>query len=670
MNEPRRITERYRLDKRITSQGSTIVFRAADTLSGETVAVKLIQAGDSAASREAFRACLATLQEIRHPALPRILDFGQTTEGSFFLVTGYLDGDDLGNLVEIAPARALALLLQLVEGLAAMAARGLSLRNLAAENLRIVQGPEGEQVKILGLGSAAFLPAGSDLRAFAQLAIRTLGLSIGMEEEGLSVDLPLHVAGSLAEPERLRELLEAGLQDGPAAPPPNWEKVRQALRAALFGSGEHPARMLRADDFVTRVIRPEELAHPTPILVPPPLPPLPPPAASQPPAGKGVRVALLAGAPVAALLLATAGVVAWIAHRPAGPERQLSQKPAVPQPVPQPAPRQEPPTQPGQPQVPAVSEAQQRQIWDGRLARGLSTGDLQLLRAVIASPPEAATLTPEQKKGLARARKILDLDKRLTRAQREKDRPAVLQEAALLLAELPGNARVQKARTEAAEALLAESDAHAAQGELDAALAALGPLRESWSDHPGLTERLERLRAQQSVDEQMKETLAEAMRAEQAGHPRDGLRALDQVHPTERWAERFQQARERLQAQLAQLDRNPPQVSRAGAAEPSYEKGATVTVRLSVADDQHVESVEAWARPEGGRFTRVAVRPLGSSDYQIEITPDLHQNRNIDFYVTATDPSGHTGSLGSAEHPQRIKRKKWFSKILGEKDGG
>src|SRR6185436_19211471 len=201
---------------------------------------------------------------------------------------------------------------------------------------------------------------------------------------------------------------------------------------------------------------------------------------------------------------------------------------------------------------------------------------------------------------------------------------------------------------------------HAAQAELDAALAALEHLREGWPDYPGLAERFERLHAERRANDQMEEALAAAARAERAERPHEGLEALDRVRPNDRYAGRFQQARERLQAQLAQLDSNPPQISLAGAADP-YEKGAIVTVRLRVTDDQRVESVEAWARPEGGRFTKVSVRPLGGSDYELQIGPDLHQNKNIDFYVTAADPSGHTSSLGNLQRPQKIKRKRWFS---------
>ena len=957
MSEPRRITERYRLEKRVSSKDSGSVFRAVDTLSGETVAVKLINTGDSEESRESFEAHLAALRDVHHPALPRILDSGFTTAGSAFLVTEYVNGDDLAALVDAPPTRILSLLSQLVDGLEALAARGLAVRNLSAENLRIAQGPDGEQMKILGLGGAAFHhadtadtadaedggPSGprAGLRAFALLAARALALPVQDSGEE-TIALPLEVAGSLTEPERLRELLDAALHGDPGQQFPDWKEVRQALRTALFGeTGHHPAapaapsartqtmaapqapaasggsaggtaqipRMApweevrlgqgaphvpwdgdatmaieklgpapdlapepRRDpgtvllstvpgrtgtapatprpappavpDVTTRVFRPEELTQssaaapsppppppavpaggtvrlevpgrtradagrqgtvriplkdleespaPEPLRFPAPVPPLPrqvtdtegapapprggepvpfpaplrhpqaappppplptpvptaapasvpapappplpmpapplpitaapqaalpaapspalpPPAPPRRPMNKELRLALLIGIPLTLLLAAGVALVAWMSRRSAQPDPTPQIQMAQPKPAPKP---QAPP--PGPKPIHAqillaeeslnaadlaaaktaldailpedaalfTSEEQDRyqrardaltplqsQQWAESLTRGLKTGDLRLLRAAAAAPPAAATLTPEQKKDLTRARKLLDLDSKLSKAQRAKDHPEIVRQAGLLLAELPRNTRAAEARDQAADALLAEADARSGQSQFDAALAALEQLKDVWRDHPGLAERLERVRAERRADDQMEDALATAARAEKSERPLDGLQALDRVRPNERYAERFQQTRERLQSQFVQLDRNPPQISMTGPSELSYKEEETVTIPLRIADDQGVKSTEAWARPEGGRFTKVSVRHLGGTDYALDIGPALHQRKSIELYLTATDQSGHEGALGTAQRPQRIKRKGWLSKVLGGKEGG
>ena len=910
MSEPHRINERYRLEKRVSSKDSGSVFRAVDTLSGATVTVKLINTGDAEGHRESFAAHLAALREVHHPALPLVLDGGFTTSGSAFLVTEHIPGDDLGDLVDAPPARVLTFLLQLVDGLEALASRGLSVGNLSIENLRITTGPDGEQVKILGLGGAAFHGKvaedggangpRADLRAFAHVAIQALGLPLQQPGEE-TIALPLEVAGALAEPERLRELLDSALHGDPGRQLPDWQGVRQALRTALFGeTGRRPAsardhaahsrmapweevrlgqgdpppaswdgdatmaveklgpaptpnpdaprrnpRIVRVEtlpgtpptellpappavpDLTTRVFRPEELAQspastpapvppppaavptmrlevpgraradagrqgavriplkdleeapvaqplrfPTPVPAPvppsrpasdlddtrpqggatvpfpgpqaPPPPPLPgptpaagppavapapspmppplpppvpgatalrtaPPAASRRSAAKELRLALLIGVPLVLLLAAGVGLVAWMSRRSAQPGPAPQSQAAPTQPAQKPA---APPLAPRSihPQILLAEESLnagdlaaartaldaipseditlftveekdryqrardaltplQSQQWAGTLTRGLSTGDLRLLRAAAASPPDAATLTPEQAKDLARARKILDLDSKLAKAQRAEDHPEILRQAGLLLAELPRSSRAARARNQAADALLAEADARAAQGQLDAALAALEQLREGWSDHPGIAERLERLRAERRADEQMEDALAAATRAEKSERPLDGLQILDRVRPNERYAERFQQTRERLQAQFAQLDRNPPQIAMAGPSELSYKEEETVTIPLRITDDQGVTATEAWARPEGGRFTKISLRHVGGTDYALDIGPAVHQRKSIDFYVTATDQSGHEGALGSVQRPQKIKRKGWLSKVLGGKDG-
>src|SRR5215213_1326449 len=158
MSELRRITERYRLDKLVVSTDAGSVFRGTDNQSGETVAVKLINSGtggESEEQREQFLATSRTLQSLHHPSIPKVLDFGFTTAGSAFLVTEYLHGTSFEEFAGSAPVRVLSLLLLVVDGLEALARHGISCRNLAAENLLVVPGAEGEQVKILGWGSVA-----------------------------------------------------------------------------------------------------------------------------------------------------------------------------------------------------------------------------------------------------------------------------------------------------------------------------------------------------------------------------------------------------------------------------------------------------------------------------------------------------------------------------------
>ena len=80
MRELRRITERYRLDRLVSASTTGDVFQGIDLSTGEPVAVKLISgdSGESEQQRERFLATCRALQALRHPSLPRVLDYGFT----------------------------------------------------------------------------------------------------------------------------------------------------------------------------------------------------------------------------------------------------------------------------------------------------------------------------------------------------------------------------------------------------------------------------------------------------------------------------------------------------------------------------------------------------------------------------------------------------------------
>jgi serine/threonine protein kinase len=94
MNELRRITERYLLEKQVAASAGVALFRATDIESGATVAVELIHGDEDGAAewRQQFLETARAVRSLDHPSLPRVLDFGITHAGGAFLVTGYVDG--------------------------------------------------------------------------------------------------------------------------------------------------------------------------------------------------------------------------------------------------------------------------------------------------------------------------------------------------------------------------------------------------------------------------------------------------------------------------------------------------------------------------------------------------------------------------------------------------
>jgi hypothetical protein len=900
MSEPRRITERYHLEKRVSAKESGPVFLARDSLTGEPVAVKLFNAEDAEARRELFQATARAMQELRHPALPRILDFGLTTAGSAYLVTEDLHGQSFETLSGAPAGRTLELLLLAVDGLEALHAAGLAHGNLRLDNLFLIDGPV-EQVKLLGLGSSVLRPdaegAGggfqADLRDFAELLAEVLRVTARKEDGRLLVDLPLETVGGLKSPAALGAFLEDALLGDPAGRFPTWEAVRGTLRRALTGeprkkapaaapakstedtrSGVGTVRVSMAElrqmreggdtgghadvaaaEGATRILRLEDVASaapappapeappaptrkrpasgtvrismaelaaevaaaspdptpdpipdptledtvprlsgPVPFPVPPsrprkqtdtqeleafragataqptpppvsepaPLPPplvfpvpAPPPAAASPtllvtplpappppapeprfaipaaaslpevaptripapaPAprrqaqGKPPMLLLAAGGGLGLLVvLAVGGFLFWRSRatpkpppKPPAVVRKVA-PPVVVAPTPAPPPPLNPQIQLAEgfviagdlasakaaieaippEQVLSVEEQERVQrVLDAlaplqtdqfaeALAKALNAGDPKQIKAAVDAigPDRAAALAPAAKRNLAKARKILDLDARLTRAEKEGGPLDVVRQASLLLTEQPRNSRANQSREGAAASLEAEADAKAQQGQLDAALAQFEQLRGAWPTRRGLAERIDRLRDERRADQEMEDVLAAVIRLEKANKPQEGLKVLAGTKPAPKFADRFRELRARLETQAAQADQRAPSISLgATAASLAFEKGQVLTIPLRIADDLAVQSVEGWLRPEGGRYTQVSVRQLSGSAYEMEVSPDLHQNKSVDVYLVATDGSGHKGQLGDAAHPVRIKRKGIFSKIFGKKD--
>jgi hypothetical protein len=894
MSEPRRITERYHLEKRVSAKETGNVFRANDTLSGQIVAVKLIDSDDVDERRDAFQAAARALQDIHHPALPRILDFGTTTAGSAFLVTEYLHGTSFETLAGAPPSRIVQLLLLVVDGLEALHAAGLAHRNLRLDNLLFVDGSATEEARILGLGSGALQPETSDgfqtdLQDFATLVAELFGVTAQQTAGRLLVNMPAAAVSGLKYPAALGSFLEDVLRGDPEGRVPNWDAVRRALRRTLTGDApipEAPAPEPQADetrpgvgtirvpmaelrrkmderaaldtgDGETRILRVEDLtpeppapppapqtpaappsrkpasgtvrismaemaaelaglaaaqpeappeAKPAPDLSqddtvarrpgpvpfpvpapppspktdtqelaafrpkapelptqllqpvktappppepepqaplpppPPPLhfpspapapaaPPMPPPAmAAAPPAPPAPRaptprpqaarsktpILLIAAGGGLGLLavLAIGGFLLWKSRSAPPPPVKpapVVQKPAPPPPV-TPAPTPTPP--PLNPQLQAAEgflaandmvsakaaieaippeqalspeeQARVQAVLDAvntaqtdqfaaALAKALSAGDPKLLKAAIDAIPadQLATLTPAAKRNLNKAKKILDLDSRLTRAEKEGGPLDIVRQASALLVEQPRNVRANQLRENAAAAIEAEADARAQEGQLDAALARLDPLQSAWPTRRGLAERIDKLRTERRADQEMEDVLANVARLEKADKTQEALQLLAGTRPTPKFAERFREAKARLETQAREADAHAPTVNLRGATANSltFDKGQTLTVPLRITDDLAVRGVEGWARPEGGRYTQIPVRQISGADYEMEISPDVHQNKSVDIYLTATDGSGHKGSLGDAAHPIRIKRKGILSKIFGKKDG-
>jgi serine/threonine protein kinase len=156
---------RYRIEHELGRGGMGVVYEARNLHTGKRVALKWmsVQAGLAqervlAMSRR-FRREARAAASVRHPNVVDIYDVAGT-EGAPFLVMELLEGESLRAWVGRSRARwveALALLLPVLRGVAAMHRAGVIHRDLKPDNIFLCREPEGEGPlpKVLDFGVAA-----------------------------------------------------------------------------------------------------------------------------------------------------------------------------------------------------------------------------------------------------------------------------------------------------------------------------------------------------------------------------------------------------------------------------------------------------------------------------------------------------------------------------------
>jgi hypothetical protein len=174
-----------------------------------------------------------------------------------------------------------------------------------------------------------------------------------------------------------------------------------------------------------------------------------------------------------------------------------------------------------------------------------------------------------------------------------------------------------------------------------------------------LKARLADVRAQEKAEHAVEGAITEAVAAEKLKKPDQGLAALRKVKATAHLEASYNDVKQRLETLLAQFDNNPPTVELRDGFLLDYSRGTPVNLSFRVRDDYKVESVKIYARPSGGRMAEMPYTKDGFS-YTIAISPSFHQNETVDFYVVATDPSGHETYLGTRDKPLQLKRKKGY----------
>ncbi|MFY0566687.1 protein kinase domain-containing protein [Archangium lansingense] len=138
--------------------GMGTVYRATDSSSGGTVALKLLHAVTSPEVAYRFKREAVLLAELRHPGIVSYVTHGSTKAGQPYLAMEWLEGEDLSRRLARKPLglpETLSLLRRAAEALATAHLQGIVHRDLKPSNL-FLRGGRPEEVVLLDFGLARY----------------------------------------------------------------------------------------------------------------------------------------------------------------------------------------------------------------------------------------------------------------------------------------------------------------------------------------------------------------------------------------------------------------------------------------------------------------------------------------------------------------------------------
>src|SRR5215211_1551088 len=180
MNEPqtlsatdpfvgRTLDEKYLIEEQLGVGGMGAVYRARHLSMDRPVAIKFLQQRlvEDESARVRFQTEARAAVKLCHPNAVSVRDFGETSEGVVYIVMELLEGRTLREILDreapIETARAISMMLQASDAVAAAHEAGIIHRDLKPSNILVTQSADQPAVvKVLDFGIATFAPDDDD----------------------------------------------------------------------------------------------------------------------------------------------------------------------------------------------------------------------------------------------------------------------------------------------------------------------------------------------------------------------------------------------------------------------------------------------------------------------------------------------------------------------------
>jgi serine/threonine-protein kinase len=152
------LADKYRVDRVLGVGGMGVVVQATHTVLNDRVALKFLlpELLENDATVARFLREAQAMVRIKSPHVARVSDVGKLENGAPYMVMEFLEGKDLGRVLEDGPLdvqTAITYLLQACEAVAAAHANGVIHRDIKPANIFLTQGPDQRPVlKVLDFG--------------------------------------------------------------------------------------------------------------------------------------------------------------------------------------------------------------------------------------------------------------------------------------------------------------------------------------------------------------------------------------------------------------------------------------------------------------------------------------------------------------------------------------